>query len=48
MSRARRHGLVRLAALLLSVAALLGWFFLTGGTAERRQPASLGHTGVFR
>ena len=32
MSRARRRGLVRLAALLGSVAALLVWFFATGGS----------------
>jgi YVTN family beta-propeller protein len=32
MSRARRRGLIRLAALLGSIAALLVWFFATGGT----------------
>ena len=32
MSRARRRGLIRLAALLSSVAALLIWFFATGGS----------------
>ena len=32
MSRARRRGLIRLAALLTSVTALLVWFFATGGS----------------
>ena len=32
MSRARRRGLIRLAALLSSIAALLVWFFATGGS----------------
>jgi YVTN family beta-propeller protein len=32
MSRARRRGLIRLAALLGSVGALLAWFFATGGS----------------
>ncbi len=44
MSRARRRGLVRLAALLGSVAALLVWFFATGGSGgggrDLRAPAA--------
>jgi YVTN family beta-propeller protein len=40
MSRARRRGLVRLAALLGSVAALLAWFFLTGAGSGGGHPAA--------
>ncbi len=40
MSRARRRGLIRLAALLSSIAALLVWFFATGGLGGGTQPAT--------
>ena len=36
MSRARRRGLIRLAALVTSIAALLAWYFGTGGSGGGR------------
>ncbi len=42
MSRARRRGLIRLAALVSSIAAVLVWFFATGGPGG----GGAGRTGV--
>jgi YVTN family beta-propeller protein len=43
MSRARRRGLVRLAALLGSVGALLAWYLATGGSGSTQHSASGAH-----
>jgi YVTN family beta-propeller protein len=46
MSRARRRGLVRLAALIGSVAAVLAWFVATGGFGGTRAQRASGSHGA--